>query len=142
MQFVEGQAKGPDDETHQAQDQRRPFRAEEGGQRASAAVVVPRQRLLGREAEELRIMAGHPVADRVQRLAGKEEVLHQDDQRSSSGQLGTAVFLGKVKFEELFELHAFEEMIDDRQRADRPGLQGVVAAFSQVAATAAGGTSL
>ena len=61
---------------------------------------------------------------------------------SSSGQLGAAVFLGKVKFEELLEFHAFEEIIDDRQRADRPGLQGVVAAFRQVAATAAGATAV
>ncbi len=108
MQFVQSQAKGPDDETHQAQDQGRPLRAEEGGQRASATVVVPRQCLLGREAEELRIMAGHPVADRVQRLAGKEDVLHQDDQRPRGGQFGAAVFLGKVVREEFFALHAFE----------------------------------
>ncbi len=33
-------------------------------------------------------------------------------------------------------------MVDDRQRADGPGLQRVVAAFRQVAATAAGGTAL
>ena len=124
VQLVHSQGELPHDVANHLQHHCRPVAVEEDAQAASCAIVIERQHLLGGEPQRGGIVTGGPLAQTVDRFPGEEQVLHQQQQSSGDRQLAASVLWGQVSFEDLFQVHPLEDLVDDRQGADRRGTQG------------------
>ena len=85
MQLVERNAERADRVRHDREGQRRDVGVEEAVEAAADAVVVRRRQLPRVQPEECRDMAGGPLADTVEGLAGDEQVPDQDQQGGRGG---------------------------------------------------------
>src|SRR5512132_844843 len=109
---------------HDRERQRGDVSVEEAVEAAADAVVVEGRQLLRGQPEESGGMAGGPLADAVERLAGDEEVLDEDQQPGSSSDPAAPVLAGQVVAEDVPEAKPSEDLIEDRQGGDAPGGQG------------------
>ncbi len=127
VQFVQGDAELLDDVRRHGQDQRGHVGHKQPVQRASHAIVVQPREILGQKAQRLGSMAGRPFAHAIDRLAGKEQIAEQDQQRLDRRELGAAIFRRQCRAEEILQPHAPQKVVEDRQRADGGGAQHLAA---------------
>ena len=56
-------------------------------------------------------------------LTGEQDVLDEDQETARDAQFAAAFLGGQVVFQDGFEFHPFQEVIDDGKSADGPGAQ-------------------
>jgi hypothetical protein len=99
---------------HDGEGERGDVGVEEAVETTADAVVVERGHLLRGQPEECRVMAGGPLTDAIEGLAGDEQVLDQDEQGGGGGDARPAVLTREVVAKELIEAEPLEEAIEDR----------------------------
>ncbi len=89
------------------------------------AVVVEQSGLAGLQAQVFGDAAGRPGGDGIQGLACQEQVAEQDAEGHRGGQGRPASGQGRqVPREQLGELQALQEVLQEGRRADLEGFQG------------------
>ena len=99
----------------------------------SHAIVIERSDLPLGDPEQVGDVPRRPFADAVERLAGQEEVLEQDQETGGRIDAASAVLRGQIRAEELRESQAFEDAIEDREQSDAVGVEVVSGRFGAMA---------
>ena len=99
----------------------------------SHAIVIERSDLPLGEPEQVGDVPRRPLADAVERLAGQEQVLEQDQETGGRIDAASAVLRGQIRAEKLRESQAFEDAIEDREQSDAVGVEVVSGRFGAMA---------
>jgi hypothetical protein len=83
-------------------------------------------------------MAGGPLADAIEGLAGDEQVLDEHQEPRGGGDPGSPVLAGQVIAEDILEAKPPEDVVEDRQSGDAPGGQGLAGGAGHLAGSCCG----
>ena len=119
MQLIERKPKVPHDMGHDREHEARDVGCEQRVERPPDPVVVEHACVFSAHADVGRRMPGRPFAESVDRLARQEDVTHKKEDRPRRPDTDAAILLGQGDLEQLLELRAVKQCIDDRQRASR-----------------------
>ena len=78
-------------------------------------------------------MTGGPLADAVERLAGDQQVLDEDQEPRGGGDPAAPVLAGQGLVEEVPQAKPPEEVVEDRQGGNAPGGQGPAVGMGRLA---------
>ena len=92
-----------------------PVGKEKNGETTAQAIIVESVELLWGQAEFDWVMTGSPLSQAIEWFSGKQQVLDQDEQAMGDRNFLSAIVGGQVCLEDLFEMHALEEVIEDGQ---------------------------
>ncbi len=123
VQLTQVYAKLLDQAHHQVGEQGLTVGVEEVVQGPADAVVVEGARLSGSQAQAAGVHPGGPLAQRVQRPMGQDQIAQERQQDLSGEQLGARVGRRQVLFEQRGNPPALDEMVDNREGGDPAGLQ-------------------
>ncbi len=131
--LVEVNAERPHRVRHDREPQRGDVGVEAAVEAAADAVVVEGRQLLRGQPEESEGMAGGPLADALEGLAGDEPILDEPQQSRGGGDPGAPVLAGPVIAAGVPEAQPPEEVVEDRQRGDAAGGQGPAGGVGRLA---------
>jgi hypothetical protein len=100
-----------------------PVGIEEPEEGPAHPVVVERTGIDAIEAEDRGAEGIGPLTERVDRLAVPDEVSHDDTEHDRRGDLQPAVVVGNVAFEQLVQVEALDEVVDQRHGTEQFGVQ-------------------
>ncbi len=124
VQLVEIDSELADGMDDDGQGERGDVGVEEAVEAAADTIVIERGELVGGQAEEFGDVAGGPLAEAVEGLAGDEEVLEQQQQPGGGGDARAAVLAREMVAEDRFESESVAESIEERQCGDGVGAEG------------------
>ena len=102
------------------------------------AIVVEVDQLVGGEAQPPWDEPRGPFADAVERLAGDQQVLDQQEQSGGGGDLGAGILARQAIAEELREPEPPEDRVEDRQGAEAVGVEGASVGLGDLAGSGLG----
>jgi hypothetical protein len=129
VQLVEADVEFAHGAGDDAEGQCRDIGVEEAVEAAADPIVVERGELIVPQSQEFGLVPRRPLADAVEWRAGDQQVAQQDEQGGGRGDAGAAVLAGQVVLEELAEAKPAEEVPEDGQGGDPPGVEGASASL-------------
>lgn len=125
VQFIQAEIELLHDMGYDVHDQVRIDCYKDTVQASSDTIIVEILKIIGPHVEEFGSEVSRPLRDAIHGLSGDEQILedHQHDARRVD--LGSIVFGWQVMCEKFLQSHSLENSIDDRNRLDTMGDDGL-----------------